>query len=247
MIDPQKPLRERIAAAGSAAFGAEAAGQDAAIHRSAHADYQADVALGLARRLKKPPRDVATAIVGALPADDLIARAEVSGPGFINLTIKDAAIDERLRRMLGDSRLGVPLATPETVVIDYSPPTVPKQMPLRHLPITRLRRTRAPARGAATGGRRRHAGAVAAADRPVGPSLHGSLSPPARHAAAGGRGRREYLQRRAAQGRRRAGTEGPGPGQRGSGVRVPARVHRARGPAGAADHPQAGRRLRLRH
>src|SRR5258708_7312899 len=133
MIDPQKPLRERIAAAVTAGFGADAAEQDAAIHRSAHADYQADVALGLARRLKKPPRDVATAIVDALPADDLIAKAEVSGPGFINLTIKDAAIDERLRRMLGDSRLGVPLATPETVVIDYSAPNVAKEMHVGHL------------------------------------------------------------------------------------------------------------------
>ncbi|HVR64488.1 MAG TPA: arginine--tRNA ligase, partial [Polyangia bacterium] len=80
----------------TAAFGADAAQVDAAIHRSAHADYQADVALALARRLKQPPRDVAAAIVAHLPAgdlDDLISAAAVSGPGFINLTIKDAAID----------------------------------------------------------------------------------------------------------------------------------------------------------
>ena len=134
MIDPQTPLRQRIAAAVAAAFGDEAAEQDAAIHRSAHADYQADVALALARRLKKSPRDVATALVAHLPADDVIASTAVSGPGFINITLQGTAIEERLVRMLGDARLCVPLASPPyTVVIDYSAPNVAKEMHVGHL------------------------------------------------------------------------------------------------------------------
>ncbi|HXI56443.1 MAG TPA: arginine--tRNA ligase, partial [Polyangia bacterium] len=134
MIDPQTPLRQRIAAAVAAAFGDEAAEQDAAIHRSAHADYQADVALALARRLKKSPRDVATALVAHLPADDVIASTAVSGPGFINITLQATAIEERLVRMLGDARLCVPLASPPyTVVIDYSAPNVAKEMHVGHL------------------------------------------------------------------------------------------------------------------
>jgi arginyl-tRNA synthetase len=134
MIDPQTPLRQRIAAAVAAAFGDEAGEQDAAIHRSAHADYQADVALALARRLKKSPRDVATALVAQLPADDVIASALVSGPGFINITLQATAIEERLVRMLGDARLCVPLASPPyTVVIDYSAPNVAKEMHVGHL------------------------------------------------------------------------------------------------------------------
>ena len=134
MIDPQLALRSRIVAAVISAFGQEAAQHDTAIHRSAHDDYQADVALGLARMLKKPPREVAAAIVACLPADDLIASAEVSGPGFINLTLQAAAINERLARMLGDTRLGAPLTpVPETVVVDYSAPNVAKEMHVGHL------------------------------------------------------------------------------------------------------------------
>jgi arginyl-tRNA synthetase len=45
----------------------------------------------LAKSLKRNPRELAEAIVRALPASDLIERAEVAGAGFINLTLKPAA------------------------------------------------------------------------------------------------------------------------------------------------------------
>jgi arginyl-tRNA synthetase len=128
-LDPQILLRSRIEAAVRAAHGDEAATQDPAIHRSAHADYQADVAMALARKLKRSPRDVASAIVEKLPADDLIAAVAVSGPGFINITLRPEFLAGALARMMGDARLGVPLvAAPETVVVDYSSPNVAKEM-----------------------------------------------------------------------------------------------------------------------
>jgi arginyl-tRNA synthetase len=127
-VDIEAELRARVTAAVRAALGEEAAAQDPAIHRSAHADYQADVAMALGRRLKRNPREVAAAILDKLPADDVIAAAAASGPGFINLTLRAEHLGAALGGM-ADERLGVPAAAaPEIVVIDYSSPNVAKEM-----------------------------------------------------------------------------------------------------------------------
>jgi arginyl-tRNA synthetase len=134
LVDPLVPLRARVQAAVRAAFGDEAAEADPALHRSAHADYQADVALALGKRLKRNPRDVAGAIAAALPTDQVIAGAAVSGPGFINLTLQPDFLAGELQRMLADPRLGSPAAAEaQTVVVDYSAPNVAKEMHVGHL------------------------------------------------------------------------------------------------------------------
>jgi arginyl-tRNA synthetase len=133
-IDLLAPLRARVFSALEAVAGAEAAGADPAIHRSQHADFQADVALALARRLKKNPREVATQLAAKLPPDDVLAQATVSGPGFINLTLQPAFLAGELRRMLADPRLGSPpVAAPQTVVVDYSAPNLAKEMHVGHI------------------------------------------------------------------------------------------------------------------
>ncbi len=134
--DPFAALRERILAATRDVFGDDAAGVDAALHRSQHADYQADLALALARKLKKNPREVAIAIAARLPADDVIAAVEVSGPGFLNITLAASDLAARVERMRADpsGRLGVPPTAPvQTVVVDYSGPNVAKEMHVGHL------------------------------------------------------------------------------------------------------------------
>ncbi|HEY4184308.1 MAG TPA: arginine--tRNA ligase [Polyangia bacterium] len=134
MSDPLVALQERLRAATQAAFGSEASDVDPATHRSAHADYQADLALGLARKLKQNPRAVATAIAAKLVPDDVLASAEVAGPGFINLTLQPDYLARLLGRMRADGRLDVPpVAHPETVVVDYSGPNVAKEMHVGHL------------------------------------------------------------------------------------------------------------------
>lgn len=135
-VDPLLVLKDRILAATHAVLGEEAGQADAALHRSQHADYQADLALALARRLKRNPRELATAIAGHLPTDEVIAAVEVSGPGFINITLQPAHLSELVGRMRADSsgRLAVPpLSGGETVVVDYSGPNIAKEMHVGHL------------------------------------------------------------------------------------------------------------------
>ncbi|GAA4156942.1 arginine--tRNA ligase [Phytohabitans flavus] len=107
---------------------------DPSLRRSQHADFQADAALALAKRLGRPPREIAADVLGSARLDGLVATAEVSGPGFINLTLADDALGPLLGAMSRDERLGVPrVEAPETVLVDYSAPNVAKEMHVGHL------------------------------------------------------------------------------------------------------------------
>ncbi len=52
-----------------------------------HGDFATNVALQLARRVGRKPREAAAAIVAALGTGAEIARCEIAGPGFINFTL----------------------------------------------------------------------------------------------------------------------------------------------------------------
>ncbi|MGK5631245.1 arginine--tRNA ligase [Streptomyces sp. URMC 123] len=126
-------VHQRVADALSAALP-EAGPADPLLRRSDRADFQANGVLGLAKKLKGNPRELATKVVEGLPADDLLAEVEVSGPGFLNITVADAAITARLAERAADDRLGVPLAERRgTTVIDYAQPNVAKEMHVGHL------------------------------------------------------------------------------------------------------------------
>jgi arginyl-tRNA synthetase len=58
---------------------------------ASHGDYACNIALRLARSAGTSPRELAAAIVQALPASPLLARAEVAGAGFINLHLAPTA------------------------------------------------------------------------------------------------------------------------------------------------------------
>ena len=87
-------------------------------------DYQANMAMPLAKKLGKNPRETAALIVEKLRWDDILDPPEVAGPGFINLRFKDETLEKALLDTLADDRLGVAkVESPRTYVLDYSAST----------------------------------------------------------------------------------------------------------------------------
>jgi arginyl-tRNA synthetase len=80
---------------------------------AAHGDFACNAALLLAKRLGRPPREIAERIRAELgDAEGLVERSEVAGPGFVNLWLRGARWHDVLRRVLeagprfGESDLG---------------------------------------------------------------------------------------------------------------------------------------------
>jgi len=108
-------IRQALAAMPAGSLPAE--GADAAVELDrardpAHGDFATSIALRLAKAARRNPRELAQAIVAALPASDLIAKAEVAGAGFINFRLAPIAYARELERVAaegaryGSSNLG---------------------------------------------------------------------------------------------------------------------------------------------
>ena len=99
-----------------------------------HGDFASNVAMLLAKPAGQKPRDLAEALIAALPADNAVAKAEIAGPGFINFFVAEDFLGKQLQAALADERLGVAArSTPQTVVVDYSGPNLAKEMHVGHL------------------------------------------------------------------------------------------------------------------
>ena len=100
-------------------------------------DFQANMAMPLAKKMGKPPREVAQQIVEQLDIGDICAPPEIAGPGFINLRLHNDFIQSLLQQAIADEdRLGVPVldsAKRKTYLVDYSGPNVAKPMHVGHI------------------------------------------------------------------------------------------------------------------
>ena len=86
-----------------------------------HGDYSTNVALQLAKVLKRNPREIAGDLLAALPRSPLLARAEVAGAGFVNLFVSDAARQSVVARVLreGDRYGSSTRGGGEKVIVEF--------------------------------------------------------------------------------------------------------------------------------
>lgn len=137
MTDLIANLAVRFATAIEAVYGNEFSDIDPMIsvtNNPDFGDYQANLAMSLAKKLGDKPRNIANAIVDKLSLEEVCEKVEVAGPGFINLYLRQSFIDKQVQAMAEDKLLGLKLAAlAQTVVVDYSAPNVAKEMHVGHL------------------------------------------------------------------------------------------------------------------
>jgi arginyl-tRNA synthetase len=100
----------------------------------AHGDLATNLAMMMAKPAKKNPRELAQLIIDNLPASELVNRAEIAGPGFINIFLNQDWLAQQIDIALADPNLSVQkTAQPDNVIVDLSSPNLAKEMHVGHL------------------------------------------------------------------------------------------------------------------
>ena len=102
MIEPRSHLADRLAAALARVLPGETIPPISLTRpkQPEHGDYSSNVALQLAKRLKRNPRELADAVIAALEPSEWIERIEIAGAGFINVRLTQAARRAVVARVL---------------------------------------------------------------------------------------------------------------------------------------------------
>lgn len=97
-------------------------------------DYQANFAMGLAKELKKNPREVAALVVENLKENKMFSKLEIAGPGFINITLADEFLDQSVIELIQQEKPGAAnLINPPNIVVEYPSANAAKEMHVGHL------------------------------------------------------------------------------------------------------------------
>ena len=89
--DPIALIDQSLRAAIHAAFGEGFDDVDPILREAQKrefGDWQANVAMGLGKRLGKPPREVAETILSHVDFGEVVSESSIAGPGFINLRLR---------------------------------------------------------------------------------------------------------------------------------------------------------------
>ncbi len=137
-MKPIQDLVRQLSDAASAAFvalGLEASmGAMRRSDRPDLADFQCNGAMAAAKKSGRNPREIANAVVEALKGSELVASAEVAGPGFINVRVSAAALSRQAEAIAADDRAGAGgVEKPRRVVMDFGGWNVAKEMHIGHL------------------------------------------------------------------------------------------------------------------
>ncbi|KAM4748563.1 arginine--tRNA ligase, cytoplasmic [Rhinophrynus dorsalis] len=101
-------------------------------------DYQCNSAMAMTQLLKAKdqkvsPREIADKIVKNIPNNDLIAKMEIAGPGFINIHLQKDFISKQLSKLLVNGVQPPVIGERKKVVVDFSSPNIAKEMHVGHL------------------------------------------------------------------------------------------------------------------
>lgn len=99
--------------------------------------YQCNSAMKLSKILKISPRDIAQQVVKVIESQpeqmENIAKIEVAGPGFINISLSEKRLEQYCQKMVDEPLFGISIQKPQKIVIDYSSPNTAKEMHVGHL------------------------------------------------------------------------------------------------------------------
>ncbi|MBT7737071.1 arginine--tRNA ligase [Candidatus Peregrinibacteria bacterium] len=98
-----------------------------------HGDYASSVALQITKQLKKAPQEIAKEIIENLKTGDFIEKAEVAGPGFINVYLSKKYLEEESKKALKDDYGRSKIGDNKNIIVEYSAPNIAKPLGVHHL------------------------------------------------------------------------------------------------------------------
>ncbi|MEL7546496.1 MAG: arginine--tRNA ligase [Pseudomonadota bacterium] len=131
-------LATRLAEACASAFEAEGLdpkwGAVKQSDRPELADFQCNGCMGAAKQAGRNPRDLAATIAPRIAKHAAVDRVDVAGPGFLNITLPNSVLADRVVEILDDPKHGAGVAPDsKKLVVDFGGPNVAKSMHVGHL------------------------------------------------------------------------------------------------------------------